>query len=271
MRTIATARILMPAVVRAPERRAHVAHRRSAGAVLHGRRQLRVPRRSAADDAESRRVDDDERLFDKLGLRLQARRGRHRECRRIIRSNGRVRRAWRTFARRTCIRDAAPPLGVDFSSNDYLGLSGHPRVKAAFAPASSAKAPAAPARGCCAASERSFAAVERRFAAFKGTERALFFSTGYLANLAVLTTLPEPGDVIFSDERNHASLIDGMRLSGPRAWSSRTTTRRALARLHRSRSLRGVRVRRHRVAVQHGRRRGAARGVRAICRATGAR
>jgi 8-amino-7-oxononanoate synthase len=61
-----------------------------------------------------------------------------------------------------------------------------------------------------------FAALERRFASLKGTARSLYFSSGYLANLAVLTTFPEPGDVIFSDERNHASLIDGIRLSSAR-------------------------------------------------------
>jgi len=58
-----------------------------------------------------------------------------------------------------------------------------------------------------------FTALEQRFAEFKGTERALYFGSGYLANLAVLTTFPEAGDRIFSDERNHASLIDGVRLS----------------------------------------------------------
>jgi 8-amino-7-oxononanoate synthase len=62
----------------------------------------------------------------------------------------------------------------------------------------------------------SFAALERRFARFKGAERALYFSSGYLANIAVLTTLAEEGDVIISDERNHASLIDGIRLSSAR-------------------------------------------------------
>jgi 8-amino-7-oxononanoate synthase len=61
-----------------------------------------------------------------------------------------------------------------------------------------------------------FAALERRFAGFKKTERSLYVSSGYLANLAVLTTFPEPRDVIFSDERNHASLIDGIRLSSAR-------------------------------------------------------
>src|SRR5262245_65145320 len=58
-----------------------------------------------------------------------------------------------------------------------------------------------------------FTEVERKFAAFKRTGRALYFSSGYLANLAVLTTLPEQGDVIYSDASNHASLIDGIRLS----------------------------------------------------------
>jgi 8-amino-7-oxononanoate synthase len=64
-------------------------------------------------------------------------------------------------------------------------------------------------RGC-------FEAVERRFAEFKGAERSLFFSSGYLANLAVLTTLAESGDVILSDRSNHASLNDGLRLSRAR-------------------------------------------------------
>ena len=54
------------------------------------------------------------------------------------------------------------------------------------------------------------------FAVFKGTQRSLYFSSGYLANLAVLTTFPEAEDVIASDERNHASLIDGIRLSAAR-------------------------------------------------------
>jgi 8-amino-7-oxononanoate synthase len=61
-----------------------------------------------------------------------------------------------------------------------------------------------------------FSQLERRFAKFKGTERSLYFSSGYMANLAVLTAIPESGDVIFSDERNHASLIDGARLSRAR-------------------------------------------------------
>lgn len=62
----------------------------------------------------------------------------------------------------------------------------------------------------------SFTAVESAFATFKGCARSLYFSSGYMANLAVLTTFPEAGDAVYSDERNHASLIDGVRLSRAR-------------------------------------------------------
>ena len=58
--------------------------------------------------------------------------------------------------------------------------------------------------------------LETRFAAFAGTESALFFTTGYAANVGLLSALVSKDDVIFSDSLNHASLIDGMRLSGAR-------------------------------------------------------
>ncbi len=58
--------------------------------------------------------------------------------------------------------------------------------------------------------------IEKRFARFKGTGAALYFANGYMANLAVLSTFPEAGDVVYSDALNHASLIDGMRLGRAR-------------------------------------------------------
>jgi 8-amino-7-oxononanoate synthase len=125
----------------------------------------------------------------------------------------------RVAARLRAIRNAhlwrtlRPPTGIDLSSNDYLGLANHPRLKRAMIDA-------VERHGCGSTGSRllrgdrdAFAAVERKFAAFKGAERALYFSSGYLANLAVLTTFPEGGDVIYADERNHASLIDASRLS----------------------------------------------------------
>jgi 8-amino-7-oxononanoate synthase len=110
-------------------------------------------------------------------------------------------------------RTLRPPAGIDLSSNDYLGLSRHPLLKQRMAAAVCEEGCGSTGSRLLRGERECFAALENRFARFKGTERALYFSSGYLANLAVLTTLPESGDVIFSDQRNHASLIDGARLS----------------------------------------------------------
>jgi 8-amino-7-oxononanoate synthase len=105
------------------------------------------------------------------------------------------------------------PSGIDFSSNDYLGLAAHPALAEAMSGAVRRE-------GCGSGGSRLlrghrglFDEVEQAFAAFKGTERALYFSSGYLANLAVLSTLTERGDRILADRMNHASLRDGGRLS----------------------------------------------------------
>ena len=121
-----------------------------------------------------------------------------------------------TLGQQQLLRRLRAPDGIDLSSNDYLGLAGHPRLKRQMAEAVERE-------GCGSTGSRllrghrdAFDAVERAFATFKGTERALYFSSGYLANLAVLTTFAEPGDVILSDRLNHASLRDGLRLSHAR-------------------------------------------------------
>ena len=111
------------------------------------------------------------------------------------------------------IRVMRPPFGVDLSSNDYLSLSSDPRLVAAFTAGAAAEGVGSTGSRLLRGERQIFDAVEAQFAAFKGTERALLFSSGYLANLAVLTTLPEAGDVICSDSLNHASLIDAVRLS----------------------------------------------------------
>ena len=111
------------------------------------------------------------------------------------------------------LRKRRPPQGIDLSSNDYLGLAAHPLIKERMAAAVCAEGAGSTGSRLLRGERDCFTALEHRFAKFKGTERALYFSSGYLANLAVLTTFPEAGDTILSDERNHASLIDGARLS----------------------------------------------------------
>jgi 8-amino-7-oxononanoate synthase len=103
--------------------------------------------------------------------------------------------------------------GIDLTSNDYLGLATHPLVVQRMADAVACDGAGSTGSRLLRGERDSFSAIEARFARFKGTERSLYFSSGYLANIAVLTTLAEDGDVIISDERNHASLIDGIRLS----------------------------------------------------------
>lgn len=143
----------------------------------------------------------------------------------------RVRAALRDRERRGLQRTLRVPQGVDFTSNDYLGLAAHPALTAAMAAA-------ARQDGCGSGGSRllrghreSFARVERAFAAFKGTERSLYFSSGYLANLAVLSTLAERGDRIIADRLNHASLKDGARLSPARAVALPHNDLAALGRL----------------------------------------
>jgi 8-amino-7-oxononanoate synthase len=113
-------------------------------------------------------------------------------------------------------RTLRPPRGIDLSSNDYLGLSQHPRLKQRMAEAVLEQGCGSTGSRLLRGEREAFKHVEQRFAAFKGTERSLYFSSGYLANIAVLSTFAESGDTIFSDQFNHASLIDGARLSRAR-------------------------------------------------------
>lgn len=125
----------------------------------------------------------------------------------------------RVLARLRALRDHGlfrtmrSPAGIDLSSNDYLDLARHPHVISALQRGASREGAGSTGSRLLRGHRDAFADVERAFAAFKGADRALYFSSGYLANLGVLTTLPETGDVILSDERNHASLIDAIRLS----------------------------------------------------------
>ena len=111
-------------------------------------------------------------------------------------------------------RELTPRTGIDFASNDYLGLAGDQRLREAVA--------AGLDRGVAVGSGGSrllrgndpeIAALEADAAAMFGGEAALYFATGFAANVALLATLPQPGDLIVYDALIHASAHDGMKLS----------------------------------------------------------
>ncbi len=110
-------------------------------------------------------------------------------------------------------RKLISPQGIDFSSNDFLGLAQNVEVKNAAIEAIKTLGVGATASRLLRGEREVFAKVEQQFADWKGTEKSLYFSSGYQANVGLISTFAENGDVIFSDELNHASLIDGIRLS----------------------------------------------------------
>jgi 8-amino-7-oxononanoate synthase len=105
---------------------------------------------------------------------------------------------------------------VDFSSNDYLGLARHPAIAAAMAEAAERYGAGSGASHLVTGHGLEHALLEEELASFTGRERALLFSTGYMANLAAITTLAGRGELVVLDRLNHASLIDGGLLSGAR-------------------------------------------------------
>jgi 8-amino-7-oxononanoate synthase len=102
---------------------------------------------------------------------------------------------------------------VDFCSNDYLGLSTHPRVVEALAAAARLHGAGARASHLITGHQAEHEALEHELAAWTGRERAILFSSGYLANLGLAAALAGRDDTIHGDRLNHASLIDGGRLS----------------------------------------------------------
>ncbi len=102
---------------------------------------------------------------------------------------------------------------MSFASNDYLGLSAHPGVAAAAHEAIDRWGTGAGASRLVTGSRPVHVELERELAEWKGTEAAVCFPTGFAANLGVLSVLGGPGVRVFSDELNHASIIDGCRLA----------------------------------------------------------
>jgi 8-amino-7-oxononanoate synthase len=98
-------------------------------------------------------------------------------------------------------------------SNNYLGLADHPRVRSAAADAAMRWGVGAGSSRLVSGTMTIHRRLEERLAAFEGRETALLFGSGYLANAGVVAALARPGDVVFSDELNHASIVDGCRLS----------------------------------------------------------
>jgi 8-amino-7-oxononanoate synthase len=104
-------------------------------------------------------------------------------------------------------------------SNNYLGLADHPRVRDAAAEATVRWGVGAGASRLVSGTMTVHRRLEERLAAFKGTEAAVLFGSGYLANLGVIGALAcEPGGIVLSDELNHASIVDGCRLARARTF-----------------------------------------------------
>jgi len=104
---------------------------------------------------------------------------------------------------------------VNLSSNNYLGLAGHPALIEAAARGAAGGAGAGSSR-LVAGSDSATAALEQKIAAFKGCEAALVVGSGYLANVGAIAALCDRDTAIFLDRLDHASIIDGARLSGAR-------------------------------------------------------
>lgn len=102
---------------------------------------------------------------------------------------------------------------ICFCSNNYLGLAGHSALAEAQASAALDLGVGAGASRLISGNMEIYSQLEERIARFKGVEKALLFNTGYHANLGVISALAGRGDFIYSDQLNHASIIDGARLS----------------------------------------------------------
>jgi 8-amino-7-oxononanoate synthase len=131
--------------------------------------------------------------------------------------NNTLRKGLRELEHRSQKRSLEELRGVNLCSNDYLGLAEHPALRQAIlAAVEQAERVGGTGSRLLSGQTDDWKKLEEEFAKFAGTEAALYFGSGYAANLGLLTALVGKDDVVFSDELNHASLIDGMRLSGAR-------------------------------------------------------
>ena len=114
-------------------------------------------------------------------------------------------------------RELTTPVGIQLGSNDYLGLSTHPALKAAIASAlEQDDGVASTGSRLLSGNHKRWEQLESEFARFLGVDAALYFPSGYAANIGLLTSILKREDTVFSDAANHASIIDGIRLSRAR-------------------------------------------------------
>lgn len=111
------------------------------------------------------------------------------------------------------LRQMRLPAGIDLVSNDYLGMAEHPGLIRAMRDALSSLPAGSGGSRLLRGHHRAFEEAEDKLAAYSGTAAALLFGSGYAANIGLLQAVITAGDLIVSDELNHASLIDGIRLT----------------------------------------------------------
>ena len=129
----------------------------------------------------------------------------------------RLQKGLRQLDERNMRRSLAEIRGVNFCSNDYLGLAEHPKLREATLEAvQNAQRVGGTGSRLLSGQTEEWRALEAEFAQFAGTEEALYFTSGYAANMGLLAAVVGKDDVVYSDALNHASLIDGVRLSGAR-------------------------------------------------------
>jgi 8-amino-7-oxononanoate synthase len=111
------------------------------------------------------------------------------------------------------------PAGISLCSNDYLALAADPRLKhAVLAAIESCERIGSTGSRLLSGNSRDWEVIESEFANFVGAESALYFTSGYTANVGLLSSILRPNDIVFSDALNHASLIDGIRPSRARKF-----------------------------------------------------
>ncbi len=213
VRTIATARLLMPAaMVRLSAGRRSLTREAAALCFLAGANSIFVGEKLLTTPNPER--DEDERLFRDLGLRAIRPMASHPASDFLVRLEGEL----ACLAAQSQLRRLAVMPAANFCSNDYLGLS----TDIAFEQGRCGRAGerrcawVPPARGCFPATRRFGKSSRPNSPQFTGAEAALYFNSGYAANVGLFSCIAGPQDTIFSDQANHASIIDGIRLSGAR-------------------------------------------------------